>query len=600
MVAPSPLERAGGEVFELQTLPNIDINIKTGNSLISRFALDEDLKAVFKQGKYSVETYKIVVQTYKDSKSKEEKAELQNFVNDLKEQFKTVVYRKDPLRNKIQQLRGDLLLLTTANIDLFGKKKTDSEVKDEVKKLEVSIQQKEKELEEKENSKVYHNAFEWRFEFPEVLDNEGNFIGFDVVIGNPPYFSISTLDSQIQQYFLKSSFETFAKGSDIYCLFYERGFDILKPEGTICFITSNRFCFTNYGVDLRTYLSNKNIQQVINFNDLNIFENANVGSIILMLEKKRNISKNVLSLDFKSTHLPNKLDEVIHNNAKIINKNFYNSNQWNFDNNEVQLLKAKIESKAIPFINWNDIAINRGVTTGANNIFVINSSIKEKLCKEDASSLEIIKPILRGRDIKRFGISWSGDWIIFTKRGINIEQYPAIKKYLTYYQKELEPGIGRKPGNYKWYEIQDITAFWTKFEKKKLIWTRLSNANTFAISQNEEFSLDSTSFAVTNDAEYLCGILNSKVVLFYFKLGSVIWGKDGIKWFGKYFDYIPIPQISIEEQQQIIELVNKILAAKKENPKADTSQLENEIDQLVYKLYNLTPEEIKIIEDSVK
>jgi hypothetical protein len=319
-----------------------------------------------------------------------------------------------------------------------------------------------------------------------------------------------------------------------------------------------------------------------------------------MLEKKRNISKNVLSLDFKSTHLPNKLDEVIHNNAKIINKNFYNSNQWNFDNNEVQLLKAKIESKAIPFINWNDIAINRGVTTGANNIFVINSSIKEKLCKEDASSLEIIKPILRGRDIKRFGISWSGDWIIFTKRGINIEQYPAIKKYLTYYQKELEPGIGRKPGNYKWYEIQDITAFWTKFEKKKLIWTRLSNANTFAISQNEEFSLDSTSFAVTNDAEYLCGILNSKVVLFYFKLGSVIWGKDGIKWFGKYFDYIPIPQISIEEQQQIIELVNKILAAKKENPKADTSQLENEIDQLVYKLYNLTPEEIKIIEDSVK
>jgi len=186
--------------------------------------------------------------------------------------------------------------------------------------------------------------------------------------------------------------------------------------------------------------------------------------------------------------------------------------------------------------------------------------------------------------------------IFFTKRGVDIEKYPAIKSYLLPYKNDLEPGVGRKVGKYKWFEIQDITAFYTEFSKKKLIWTRLSNINSFSISVNKEFCLDSASFAVTNDAEYLSAILNSKLVLFYFKLGSVIWGKDGIKWFGNYFDNIPIPVISLENQKPFIEIVNQILTIKKENPEFDTKDLESQIDQLVYELYELTEEEIRIIE----
>ena len=260
------------------------------------------------------------------------------------------------------------------------------------------------------------------------------------------------------------------------------------------------------------------------------------------------------------------------------------------------IIKSKIESKGISFIKWKSTHINRGVTTGANNIFVIDTQTKEKICQEDEKSKEIIKPILRGRDIKRYNISWTGDWIIFTKRGVNIEKYPAIKNYLLKYKSELEPGSGRKAGKYKWFEIQDITAFWPEFEKKKLIWTRLSNINAFAISENHEFSLDSTSFAVTSNPEYLLALLNSKVIFFYFKLGSVIWGKDGIKWFGSHFDNIPIPEISPKKQQPLLKIVDEILSAKKQDPNADTSALEKQIDDLVYKLYNLTEEEIKLVE----
>jgi hypothetical protein len=402
----------------------------------------------------------------------------------------------------------------------------------------------------------------------------------------------------MQNYFIKSNFQTFSKGSDIYCLFYELGMNILNNKSTICFITSNRFCFTNYGIDLRKYLSTKNIFKIINFNDVNVFENANVGSLIMLLEKNAPTKSEIQLLNFKENTLIKPIEELMLEKSKMINKDYFNENQWSFDENSIQKLKTKIESKGVSFSKWNDIVIKRGVTTGANKIFIVDTFTKEKLCKEDPNSIDLIKPILKGRDIKRYNLIWSGDWIIFTKRGVDIEKYPAIKNYLLPFKDDLEPGIGRKVGKYKWFEIQDITAFYTEFYKKKLIWTRLSNINGFSISENKEFCLDSSSFAVTKDAEYLSAILNSKVVLFYFKLGSVIWGKDGIKWFGNYFDNIPIPVISKESQQPFIDKVNEILLLKAEDSKTDTQVLEQEIDAMVYELYGLSAEEIAIVEGS--
>jgi adenine-specific DNA-methyltransferase len=586
---------------ELQTLPNIDINIKTGNSLISRFALDEDLKAVFRQGKYKVETYKIVVQTYKDSKSKEEKAELQAFVNDLKEQFKTVVYRKDPLRNKIQQLRGDLLLLTTANVNLFGKKKTDSEVKAEVKELELNIQQKEKALEEKENSKIYNNAFEWRFEFPEVLDNEGNFIGFDVVIGNPPYYSLSKIKEQAN-YFAR--YKTYSKGADIYCLFYERGNQILKQNGFLTYITSNSWLKAIYGELLIKYFT-ENMQPIslLNIEDIQIFDEATVESNILNLQRKKGSgSFRVASLS-DSYFIGSSLTDYFSKNS--FKFKMLETTSWVIGNEEAGNLKAKIEKDSKQLKDFK-INISFGIKTGYNKAFIIDEELKNKLIKEDANCYQKIKPILRGRDLKKFSYEPPNLWLIctFPSLKINIEEYPSLKNhFLKIGQTRLEQsgrlGSRKKTAN-KWFETQDSISFWKDFERPKIIWGEISDVPKFAYD-DEHYYAEATTFLLTGEnLKYLLAILNSKVSQWYFDQIGTTTGMGTNRWKKYKIELLPIKDIDENEQHSFIDLVDKIISAKKENPKADTSQLENEIDKLVYKLYNLTPEEIKIIEESVK
>jgi|LQYC01.1.fsa_nt_gi adenine-specific DNA-methyltransferase len=415
--------------------------------------------------------------------------------------------------------------------------------------------------------------------------------GFDVVMGNPPYVSIANLPKETNDVLSKQNYETYSKGADIYCLFYEKGLNLSRTNGILSYISSNRFCFTNYGVGLRRYLSQKNILELINFNEINVFESANVGSIVTFIQNNKSSDKQIVVNEVKGELNP----FIISSGCKKIDRSFYRENQWSFDENSSQSLKQKIENKGVPFHKWRGITINRGITTGANNIFIIDEFKRNELIKEDSKSKDILVPVLRGANIKRYSISKPDQYLVFTSTGIRIQDYPAVYKYLTKHRAELEEVYEAKHGQKKWYELRKCT-YYDNFSMKKLVWTRLSNQNAFSISVNGEFTVDSSSFAVGDDIEYLSAVLNSKIVLFYFKLGSVIWGKDGIKWFGKYFDNIPIPDVPPEKKKPIVLLVNQIFTAKKKDPNADTSALETEIDRLVYALYNLTPEEIAIVE----
>ena len=580
---------------ELETLPNIDINIKCGNSLLSRFALDADLKpALQKSKKWNIESYKLAVHSYHSAKNKEDKKIFLNLIKEIKENFETTFMNTDPRRTKLSSIRGQIAVLENKKElgNLFEKLK-DKDIIESVTKLKKQLLKLETEVEEIKSNTIFKNAFEWRFEFPEILTNEGKFEGFDLVIGNPPYFSVSSMENNLQDYFANSNYKTFTKGTDIYCLFYELGFNLLKNNNSICFITSNRFCFTNYGIDLRKYLSMKNILQIINFNDVNVFESANVGSLIMLIEKKEQTTEEIKVLDYKETSLLIPVDEAMSAKSKLISKEYFKESQWSFDDNENQKIKVKIESKGVPFIKWKGISINRGITTGLNQVFIISEEKRNEIINEDPLSSEILKPVLKGANIKRFSIIPAKQYLIYSYTGIDIKKYKGVYNYLTQFQKELSEVWEAKNNQKKWYELRTCS-YYDKFFEKKLVWTRLSNVNAFAISNDSEFTVDSSSFAVTKDIEYLSAILNSKVILFYFKLGSVIWGKDGIKWFGKYFDNIPIPAISEDEQKPFIALVNKILDAKTEGK--DSADLEKQIDVLVYKLYDLTPEEIIIVE----
>lgn len=578
--------------LELETLPNIDINIKTGNSLISRFALDADLKQLLKKSS-KIQDYKNAISRYQNAKSKVEKREVEQFIVNIKNEFRKEISSNSTDVIKLNKVEKEYNFKYQSS-QLFDVDLSKDQVRNK-QKLAADIENYKTAIEDFKSNKIYENAFEWRFEFPEVLSDEGDSVGFDVVIGNPPYFSNSTFNSSLQN-FLKDTYETFSKGSDIYCLFYEIGFNLLRKGCNLCFITSNRFCFTNYGIDLRSYLSKKDIIQLIDFNGVNVFENANVGSIIINVTDSIASKAYLKVLGYRLKHSTSNLSETFLNDYQSISRSYFLKNQWSFEQDLTQSLKVKIESKGIPFINYSGISINRGITTGLNHVFVISKDKRDELINLDNKSDEILLPVLKGANIKKYRIIPPTQYLVYTYTDIEISKFPAVYNYLLKYKKELSEVFEAKNGSKKWYELRKCS-YYNKFFKTKLVWTRLSSNNAFAISDNKEFTVDSSSFAVSKDVKYLAAILNSRVVLFYFKLGSVIWGKDGIKWFGKFFDNIPIPIPSLEEKHFLEVLVDQILEQKLMN--ADTLPLESQIDQLVYQLYNLTEEEIKIVEGGV-
>ncbi len=271
----------------LETLPNIDINIKCGNSLVSRFPLDQSITHVFKRGsKWTIDSYRIAVATYRNAQSKAQKREMERLIADIKSDFRSEISLNDPKAKKLRKLSGELFQMTqqTQLFEMSKREKTAWDKK--VQQLTKDTKKIEAEIEAIKANKIFENAFEWRFEFPEVLNDDGDFVGFDVVIGNPPYISLSKVKEQ-SDYYSKANYETYSKGADIYCLFYELGGNILKPFGFLTYITSNSWLRAIYGELLKKYFIEK-LQPIalINIEDVQIFEEATVGSNIITLKKQ--------------------------------------------------------------------------------------------------------------------------------------------------------------------------------------------------------------------------------------------------------------------------------------------------------------------------
>lgn len=579
----------------LETLPNIDINIKCGNSLISRFGLDADLKKALKQSKWNIDSYKLAVKTYRNAESKEQKREMEALITDIKSGFRSEINTNDPKKLKLEKQKGELFNYTQ-QVGLFERsKKEQTEWNKTVNTLSADIKKLETEIEEIKSNKIYENAFEWRFEFPEVLNDEGDFVGFDVVIGNPPYFQLQYSGYSKIDYF--NSYKLFEKTGDIYSLFFEKSDLLIKNNGIVSFITSNRFCNTNYGKSTRKYLSDRKLLSVLNINNIDIFDEANVGTIIVIFQKSFNHNNKFKCYEFKNLNEVIYLQDTVDTIESDIEQIYFNEEQWVFATNKVLKLKNKITSNTVKLSEIDEIKINRGITTGSNSVFLVKNEFAENFIQQDKIYSEILKPVLKGAEIKRYVVKPNQFYILLTKTGVNIENYPLVYNYLIENKKELDNVYETKKGMKKWYELRKCS-YYDSFEKEKLIWTRLSAINSFAISTNSEYSIDSTSFATGNNLKFYCSILNSKVIYFYFKLGSVIWGSDGIKWFGEYFDSIPIPIINANEKKVFIEKVDQILSLKKDKPEADTAALEREIDFMVYALYGLSEEEISIVEES--
>lgn len=471
-------------------------------------------------------------------------------------------------------------------------------------------------LDQEEIHKI--NPFDWDREFQEIMQKGG----FDAVIGNPPYVRQESI-KEMKEYF-SSRYQTFQGTADLYVYFIEKGVSLLRDGGYFSYIVANKWMRAAYGKPLRKWLKERQIEEIVDFGDLRIFEQATTYPCILRMSKKRQDNTiqvtNVATLKFSS------LDEYIQEHGFVLNQEGLDENGWTLVNEREKTLLDKIRAAGIPLGEYVEGKIYRGIVTGLNKAFVIDEDTKNRLISEDTKSDEVIKPFLAGRDIKRYQLLDNhGQYLIFTRHGIDIDQYPAIKGHLFKFKQELTPRPniytgtewkGRKTGKYEWYEIQDTIDYWEEFEKPKIIIPAIVKTASYGYDPQGKFhSNDKTSIIPSNDF-YLLGILNSSTSDFF--LHSIASTKQGgyYEYKPMYLTQIPIPTqkksdssfSSFREQIIILTIrildLNKQLVASRTTTEKDLlirqiDATDREIDKLVYQLYDLTEDEIKIIEESV-
>ncbi len=417
--------------------------------------------------------------------------------------------------------------------------------------------------------------------------------GFDIAIGNPPYVrqeQIKELKPLLQQ-----QYECYTGIADLYVYFYERSFRTLKDGGVLTYISSNKYFRSGYGEKLRHYLSTRaTIRQLIDFGDAPVFTAISYPSIILLQKAPPN-NNAVRALTWRPGPPIEEFDAVFRAESFDMPQRELKADSWRLESKPVLRLLEKLRNSGTPLGGYVNGRIYRGIVTGLNEAFVVNRETRDRLIAEHKSSAEVLKPFLRGRDVKRWRVEYQDLWLIFTRRGIDIKKYPAIYDHLHQFRKALMPGApgGRKPGSYNWYEIQDNIAYWQEFEKPKVLYPDIYEHQSFVFDINGYFCANTCYFIPFNDT-WLCGLLNSKLIEWFYSLVSNKVRGGYLRAFTDYMTQVPIPDQA--KFESLGKLTDKILAAKRANPDADVSALEREIDALVYKLYGLTVEEIKIVE----
>ncbi|MCQ2691761.1 class I SAM-dependent DNA methyltransferase [Helicobacter pylori] len=621
----------GKNTNALETLPNIDINIKCANSLISRFNLNDDLKKI-PNIKKKIQEYKDLVAQYKDPNPLYplNKQDLINKIQDLKNTFSLTL--KDPktkaeLEKAIEKhikkynffALDDKSLLDGLDYfipNLFGTLKLSPKEEEEAFASYGRIRALRKKLDDALSGREYQNAFEWRFEFPEVLNDEGDFLGFDCIIGNPPYIRQEQI-KDLKPLLEKQYQDFYNSTADIYTYFFALSFHLLKEKGFSAFITSNKYARAKYGAQLREWLLKKTtLVSYMELNALKVFESAAVDTSIMNFIKQTPPKESVFKY-YEPT--PNDKDDLKSAPHLSMKQNALSTESFIFANATLLDLRDKIESVGTPLKDW-DIQINYGIKTGANEAFIITTEKREEILnacktKEERERTErLIKPILRGKDIKRYSYEWAGEWLINTHNGytsslkskippIDIEKYPALKTHL---DAHLDTIATRSDQGDTPYHLRNC-AYLEDFEKEKIVYGEIVQEPRFYLDNGEcglgYFYAEATSFILTGEhLRYLLGMLHSKLITFTFKTfyaGGGL-GESGYRYKKAFIERLPIPKITPQNQEladKITDGAKQILALKEKDPKANTQKLEKEIDSLVYQLYNLTDEEIKIIEE---
>ncbi|MFZ8861383.1 MAG: Eco57I restriction-modification methylase domain-containing protein [Thermocrinis sp.] len=451
--------------------------------------------------------------------------------------------------------------------------------------------------------------------------------GFDIVIGNPPYVRQEKIKKE-KPLLQKQGYEFFTSTADLYVYFYEKGYKILKQKqgGILAYITSNKWMRAKYGEKLRRFLKeNTTILKLIDFSGYRVFEQT-VDTCILLFKKEKPPKGHIFKfLEVKSN--VESLENYLKNaNWQKMEQDKLSNNGWILGDEKVLSLKEKIEKVGRPLRAWN-VKIYRGIITGYNEAFIIDTETRNRIlanCKDEEErkrTEEIIKPVLRGRDIERYRYKWAGLWIIIIPAGWTnkhrgrekLEEFfkrtfPALYNHFMNFANVKGKGKGLfdrdDQGDY-WWELRPCD-YYPEFEKEKIVWQEMSLEPSFAYDDIKFYTLQTAYIMTGKNLKFLLGVLNSKISKWYMQNLAYSLSEGAQRWIRQYVEQLPIPPITPQNQplaDQIVQKVNHILSLT-QSPDYEINKekqekvkvLEKEIDQLVYKLYGLTEEEIKIIE----
>lgn len=590
---------------QLQTLPNIDINIKVGDSLLSKYPvqngrliadyLTRDERADRKRDslKNSLIEYRQLVQEYKTGKSQSSKM---------------------MLRHKIASLKSRMV--EDGQIEMFDEYKgTAGDTID------------------------FSNSLEWMFEFPEILDDEGRFTGFDAIIGNPPYVQLQSM-GEMSDVYSKRDYSCYNKSADLYCLFVERAYSLLKRNGYFSFIMPNKWMLVDYGKELRQFMSQTSLKKILNFGDIQFFADATIY-VCIFVSQKSSDKMPVLACSLNSKNYHGEFEKEVNVASFEFPAENFGASEWSIRNklhdSVLQKMNVGTALKDMP------ISIYRGILTGFNDAFFIDGKTREKLIAEDPRSEELIKPLLRGRDINAWVTEKEDQYLIGTFPALNldIDQYPAIKNHLLSFGIEKLEQTGakhivngeeikaRKKTSNKWFETQDQIGYYKEFAKPKIVYPEISSLFSFTYDESG-LTCNNKNYIITEKEcsqsllkgtflKALLAIFNSNLVKLWIEYNCPVLNGGARNISKTYFENLRIPLNNTELLHQLATLANEIISAKKQaschpertlEPKAigevegssealqkQIADLETQVNTLVYQLYGITDaEKVEVVE----
>lgn len=604
-------------------LPNLDYKIVEGNSLITTFNgryinLDTKEQNHFRITEMKAEKHKLY----------ELKKEFYNATGTRKLDL-TIAIKKSILRLISIQLGYESRIWIERNatqLRIFEnarqlsfadiREKLPEETQQIINHCEILNRHlNDKSLSLQERAQTDIRFFDWRIMFTEVFDNDNP--GYDIVIGNPPYVEAKKLKYIAST--LKNIFSVYSGTADLSIYFVELGMNILAEKGILNYITTNKFFNTGYGKKLRELMTSNKIQKIINFEQVEVFEDILVSSVIIEIAKHDVDKGNWLTYErFYKLKKERFIPEFVKRQescGKYL-QDYLDEKEWSFSDMTELVLKGKIENGSQPLADIEGISINRGVTTGYNPAFIINDERKSQLINEDMRNADVIKNLLQGRNIRKWYYNESDENLLFIPwhfplHNDNIsgasekaekeleKQYQSLYNWLKSHKDSLSERNQDETGiRYEWYALQRCAAsYYKEFEyEEKIIWGLTADKWAFTIDAAQHY-LPSNGYIMTSaklPIKFILGLLNSKLMHYYFHFIGIM--TAGGAYTLKAATISALPFKIAANTQKIADIVDKILIKKSENHNADVSAMESEIDCLVYQLYDLSEEEIAIIE----